>query len=317
MRAEPDVNDARESFPHGSTIGICRRVARFLVTCLFLLICHVLPVSAEDIVPSWHSDLPSGNQCLSKLITVVSGKPNSESTDGLLRGVDKVSFCNDLFTFHREDDQELLIGAGTALGDRMLKSLEKTKIDTDKYSGNLSQIMSEFKAVQITGNHVEIVRDGEENVSIPVSDGVKKLPFRLKEVRLGRLSLDLDESQGFPAIKNLTGLEAIVKVGIDFHIVLKEFWRTKNDRGDTTVTVGIVNPLPRAVRAALGLKEITHVSHTIRKKQEPVSVVLPQSNESTRIDSTHSKESKQSSDSTPSKESTQTNDSTRSKEEGG
>ena len=230
------------------------------------------PGFAEENDPCWTSALPTGNQVLSKLVTAISGKPNSEKTDELLRGVDRVSVAENSFTLHREDDQELLIDAGTTLGDHMLQGLEKAKADTDKYSGNLSQIISGLKAVQVTGNHVEVIRDGEENVNIAVTAGVKKLPFRLKEVRLSRLSLDLDESKGFPAVKNLTGLEAIVKVGIDFHIVLKEFWRTRNDRGDTTVTFGIVNPLPRAVRMALGLKEITYVSHTLRKKQERVSL---------------------------------------------
>lgn|GEM_PF-1642404 len=248
------------------------RASAAILVGAFSLVCPLAAHAVEE-EPSWKTELPTGNQCLSKLITAISGKPNSEHTDEFLRGVVKVSRSDDSFTFSREDGQELLIRPGTAIGDKMLKDFEKTKSDTNKYSGNLSEVMSGLKAVQVTGNHVDVIRDGAQDVSIAVTVGKKKLPFRLKEVRLSRLSMELDETKGFPSVKNVTGLDVIVKVGIDFHIVLKEFWRTKNDKGDTTITFGIVNPLPHAVRMALGLKEITYVSHTIRKKQERVSFV--------------------------------------------
>jgi len=218
--------------------------------------------------PRWKSPLASGNDSLPKLIEAISGKKNSEETAELLRGVVRVSRSTDGFSFKREDDQELEFGSSTILGGKMLESLEKTQRDTDKYGANLGEVVSGLSGVSVNGNHVELLRSGPTEVKIPVSAGVKKIPFKLKEVRLGQLSMDLDESKGFPAIRNITGLEVIVSAGIDLHIVLKEFWRTKNDAGDTTVTFGIVNPLPKALRAALGLKEISYFSHTIRKKKE-------------------------------------------------
>ncbi len=230
------------------------------------------PSYALDDEPKWVSELPAGNQCLAKLISAISGKPNGEATVHLLRGVDRISRSDKTITLHREDGLQLQILPGTTFGDKIFENFEKTKTDTNKYSGNLSEVLSGLNAIQVTGNHVEILREDPQNVSIQVSAGVKKLPFRLKEVRINRLSMDLDESKGFPAVKNVSGLDVIVKVGVDFHIVPKEFWRTRNDRGDTTVTFGIVNPLPSAIRMALGLKEITYFSHTVRKKQERVSI---------------------------------------------
>jgi hypothetical protein len=249
------------------------RLPRLLLLATFFAVIIFDPsYAAVDNDPKWKTDLPTGNQCLAKLITAISGKPNGEGTVQLLRGVDRISRSDKSITLHREDNLELQIVPGTIFGDKIFENFEKTKTDTNKYSGNLSEVLSGLKAIQVTGNHVEILREDPQNVSIQVSAGVKKLPFRLKEVRINRLSMDLDEGKGFPAVKNVSGLDVIVKVGVDFHIVPKEFWRTKNDRGDTTVTFGIVNPLPSAIKMALGLKEITYFSHTVRKKQERVSI---------------------------------------------
>jgi hypothetical protein len=218
--------------------------------------------------PKWETPLTSGNDVLPKLIQAISGRENSDETKALLRGVVKISRTDDSFSLIREDSRELRFGPDTILGDKMVQNLERTKHDTDKYGQNLGKVVSGLKGVSVAGNRVELLREGPDQVVIPVSAGSKKIPFKLKEVKLSRLTMDLDESKGFPAVRNISGLEVVVTAGMDFHIVLKEFWRTRNNRGDTTVTFGILNPIPRAIRCALGLKEISYFSHTVRKKQE-------------------------------------------------
>lgn len=218
--------------------------------------------------PEWTTALPSGTETIAKLIQAISGRPNSEATRELLRGVIKISRNGDSFDLLREDKEELHFDADTALGDRMVHSLERTKSDTDKYSKNLGSVLTGLKSVSVTGNHVELLREEPQEVSIPVYAGSKMIPFRLKEVRISRLSMDLDESKGLLAVKNISGLEVILVAGVELHIVPREFWRTRNEKGDTTVTFGIINPLPTLIRTAFRMKEISYFSHTVRKKKE-------------------------------------------------
>lgn len=218
--------------------------------------------------PKWETDLDKGNLVLPKLIQAISGRTNSDETQKLLRGVVKITRDDDSFKLIREDSKELNFGPDTILGDRMIQSLERTRRDTDKYGQNLGEVMAGLKGVSVAGNHVELLREGPQDVRIAVAAAKKSIPIKLKEVRLSRLSMDLDESKGYPSVRNINGIEVVVSAGVDFHIRLKEFSRTKNARGDTMVTFGIVNPLPKALRIALGLKEITYFSHTVRKKVE-------------------------------------------------
>lgn len=218
--------------------------------------------------PKWHKDLEKGNLVLPKLIQAISGRPNSDETEKLLRGVIKILYENHEFKLVREDSSELKFGPDTILGDRIIQSLERTRRDTDKYSQNLGSVISGLRGVSVTDNHVELLREGPDDLRIALSAGKKMIPIKLKEIRLRRLSMDLDESKGYPTVRNISGLEVIVTAGVDFHITLKEFSRTKNAKGDTTVTFGILNPLPKAFRSALGLKEISYFSHTVRKKVE-------------------------------------------------
>lgn len=218
--------------------------------------------------PEWVSKLENGNLVLPKLIQAISGRTNSEETVKLLRGVVKILREERSFKLVREDSNELRFGPDTILGDRINQSLERTKRDTDKYSQNLGSVITGLNGVLVNGNHVELLRDGPEDLRIALSAGKKLIPIKLKEIHLTRLSMDLDESKGYPSVRNINGLEVIVTAGVEFHITLKEFSRTKNAKGDTTVTFGILNPLPKAIRVALGLNEISYFSHTIRKKVE-------------------------------------------------
>ncbi len=238
------------------------------------------PSGSNDQEPHWTTTLETGNKTLLTLIQSVSGKPNNDETTTLLTGVVKISHQNDVFTFHRENGDQLTCGPSTALGDKLRSELTRAKSDVERYgSPILSKTISDFHGVEVNGQHVDILRDGPEELTLRIPKKArKKLPVKVKEVRLGRMSLELDESKGYPAIRNISGVEVVVWLGIELHITPKEFWRTQNERGDTTLTVGILNPLPKALRMAFGLKEISYFSHTVRKKQERVSsVLLPES----------------------------------------
>lgn len=252
-------------------------IAAALIAAATVPIYVVSPCAADEPVaatttpipqPEWKTPLPKGNDKFIKLLRAVSGRDESEEMRNMLSGVTKVALNGETFELVREDSAVLRFPPGTALGDRVHNSLEKTRQDTDRYGDHLSELLTSLRAVSLKGNHVELERSGPHDLRVAIKGSKHKIPFKVKELRISRISLDLDESKGYPAIKNINGLDVVVTLGIDWHIVLKEFWRTKNDKGETTVTFGIITPLPKPIRFALGINEISHFSYTFHKKKE-------------------------------------------------
>ncbi len=224
--------------------------------------------------PCWKDELNNGNEKLRILYEAISGKEMDDETRKLLRGVTKISRArHDSFELQREDSAVLNFSSDTIFGDKIRRGLDKAQEDTDKYGEHLSELISSLKAVSVDGDHIELIRTGSKDLRIRIKDAKRKLPIKLKELRISKMSLDLDQSKGFPTIKNIEGLKVMISVGFEIAIVPKEFWRSRNAKGDTVVTFGVVNPLPKPIRAAFRMGEVAYFSHTLKKKESTTAEI--------------------------------------------
>ncbi len=213
---------------------------------------------------------PDPNQTFVRFIEAVSGKPATEEIRNLVQGVVSLQRKGESVELTKSDSSKVLVGSDTEFGASVVRDLSEAKDKLSaKFGPEVGTLVDEFVGVTANGSHIDVIRNGPEVEDLDLSERKIKKQLPLRRVRLSKISVDLVQVDGHPALKNITGIEVVPNAGFEIPIILKEFSRSQNQDGNDVLIFGIRNPLSlfKPFRKLFGIKDTIPFTWTVKKKE--------------------------------------------------
>jgi len=228
--------------------------------------------------PAWMKPLPGGNCGFCRAVEAISGKPPADDLKQFLNGVVKIERSGPGVRLYREDSEMLDIQPGTEFGDRLLAGIDHaSQKATRKFGKPVGELIAGLSGVTLEGNKISVQRNGSQIVPVVLQKQKQEKRYWVKELKLDEMSFEVYDRNGRPAIKNVSGLVAVLDA-LSLPIELREFSQSLNKQGLKVYAIGIKNPLPRTVTSLLGLGEVLHL-HFAEHPQGKHKTVDTQDNE--------------------------------------
>lgn len=215
----------------------------------------------------WPQALKTGPETLFYFTEAISGKKLKPQSSDLLRGVTEVAMKGQRIVFTRMDNEQLELGPDTAHGAEVLKDWEKAQKNAAKQFGPKGEeFLKSIEAIRLVGDRVEVLRKGEEELSIVMGERKLHHAFDLRGLRFRKISFLIDSSGDHPFLKDIEGVTVLINApGFSFPVEVKEFHKKKDPKG-TDLTVGVRNPVPGAIRAFLFMPAVIRFRFHMPKK---------------------------------------------------
>lgn len=182
------------------------RTAPFLVYVFLLstILCAPACAQSDDSKATWPTPLPVGSVQLAHLFEAVSGKPNKDDINELLRGVLSIERGKESFTLRRSDGATLELPRGSDEGDRMFNCLEKSeKSAKEKLGEPAAAYVRSVNALVVKGDRIELQHTGEPSLDIQLPSDQPYLPVSLKALRLANISMQLADDGSIAKVKGI------------------------------------------------------------------------------------------------------------------
>lgn len=212
----------------------------------------------------------NGEICFLEVLQAMSGKRCARKTVDMLRNVVEISREEDRIVIVRSNAETVAYPRGTEYGDKMFEGLDEAEQKlSQKLGAPGASLIPNLSKISLKGNHVQFIRTGPEKLVLAIPEGKHYIPVTVKRVELGPINMDVDMKKGYPTLRNIEGIRAVVHAtGVDLPIDLREFGRRKDKDGDTHLRFGIKSWVPEPVRNMLGMPEVMPVSYTIKNKDK-------------------------------------------------
>jgi hypothetical protein len=207
---------------------------------------------------------------LGSLFEAISGKKAKPKSAKILSGASQISRVGDRVILKKLNADDTEFSADTEFGGKVIGCLDDAAQSArEKFGPDAAEFVQSLKTISVNGDRVEFERLPADELHITVPETRHWIPFRVREVDVGKLTMRLTEVNGHPALREIDGLKATVRIGkFDLPIVLREFSRRKKADGNTEVTFGIQSLVPLPLRRLLFLKDVMSVTCTIKKKPD-------------------------------------------------
>lgn len=213
---------------------------------------------------------PPGGMCFLEVLQAISGKQCAPKTVDMLHDVVEISRQEDRIVVVRSDASSTAYPRGTEYGDSIFESLDEAEEKlASKLGASGGSLIHNLQKISLQGKHVQFIRTGPQTLVLKVPEGKHYIPVTVKQVELGEINMDLDLKEGYPRLRNIEGVRAVVKTpGVDLPIDLREFARRKDKKGNTHLTFGVKSWIPSPVRFIFGLPEVMPFHYMIKKKHD-------------------------------------------------
>lgn len=213
---------------------------------------------------------PPGGLCFLEVLQAISGKKCAPKTVEMFRDVVEISRQEDRIVVVRIDSGSTSYPRGTEYGDRIFASLDEAEEKlAAKLGAPAARLIHDLHKISLQGKHVQFIRTGPETLVIQVPRGKHYIPVTVKQLELGAINMDLDLQEGYPRLRNIEGVRAVVKTaGVDLSIDLREFARRKDKQGNTHLTFGVKSWIPAPMRFIFGLPAVLPFHYMLKKKPE-------------------------------------------------
>lgn len=207
--------------------------------------------------------------CFLEVLQAISGKKCARKTIEMLKDVVEISRVDDRIIVRRGNASSDSYARGTEYGDRIFKGLDEAEEKLgQKLGAPGASLIHNLHKISVQGNHVKFIRTGPQKLVLAVPPGDHYIPVRVKQIELGAIAWDIDMKDGFPKMRNISGVRAVVRTtGLDLPIDLREFGRRKDKKGDTHVSFGVKSWIPAPVRYLLGLPDVMPFHYVVKKKK--------------------------------------------------
>lgn len=211
----------------------------------------------------------NGRLCFLEVLQAISGKKCARKTIEMLKDVVEISRVDDRIVVLRGNATSDSYARGTEYGDRIFKGLDEAEEKLgQKLGAPGAGLIHNLHKISVQGNHVKFIRTGPEKLVLVVPAGDHFIPVRIKQVELGAIAWDIDMKDGFPKLRNIDGVRAVVRTtGLDLPIDLREFGRRRDKKGNTHLSFGVKSWFPAPVRYLLGLPEVMPFHYVVKRKK--------------------------------------------------
>ena len=205
--------------------------------------------------------MQQGTTIFARAAEAIIGEPPGPNTQKLLLGVVKIEHKVDSIILTREDGEILSLNRDSESGRTLLQGIDKcSDLARAKFGNTVAETIEHLSCATVDKNTISLQRSGPEVIPVEINQKQDK-KYWVKEIRLRDITFDVIEHDGRPAIRNVNGVTALLDA-FGWPAEFKEFDRKRNSTGFTQYTVGIKNPIPKALLSLFRLDDILHLKFT-------------------------------------------------------